>query len=135
MKRQSLPFPHAGREIPQKRFPFPMGEGKFFWIISRSGKWEENLFSSHKKSLILLFLIGKNSFFHDFFSCAKGNSKKSLPFSHVRREIEKKFFSHLFSFLRDHSVKNLSKKKISRSEQKNENNDIRFYLYFKECVK
>ena len=42
----------------------------------RSEKWEENLFSSLKKSLILLILVDKN-----------------LIFFHVRREIQKNLFS------------------------------------------
>ena len=92
MGRQSLPFPHAGREIPQKNFPSPMREGKLKFFFSRSEKWEENLFSFRKKSLILLILVDKNSFFHDFFSCGKGNSKKSLSFSHAKREIPQKSF-------------------------------------------
>ena len=122
MKRQFLPFSHAGREIeiffshsekweenffpfrkkslillilvgknvifldffscgkgnPQKKSPFPMGEGKLKKKISRSGKWEKNLFPSHKKSLILLILVGKNSIFSDFFSCGK-EIEKNLP--------------------------------------------------------
>ena len=104
MGRQSLPFPHAGREIPQKNFPSPMREGKLKFFFSRSGKWEKNLFPFHKKSLILLILVDKNSFFSDFFSCEKRNSKKisflptcekenspkKLLFSHEGREIEKK---------------------------------------------
>ena len=62
-------------------------------FFSRSEKWKKNLFPFYTKSLILLILVDKNSFFSDFFSCEKGNSKKSLFFSHARREIPpKKFF-------------------------------------------
>ena len=95
MGKQSLPFPHAGREIPQKNSPSPIGEGKLKYFFSRSGKWEKNLFPFHKKSLILLILVGKNSFFSDFFSCGKGNSKKSLSFPHAGREIPQKKFRFL----------------------------------------
>ena len=78
----------CGKGNPSKKFPFT--QLKIFF--SRSGKWKKNLFPSHKKSLILLILVGKNSFFSDFFSCEKGNSKKSLPFPHAEREIPQKNF-------------------------------------------
>ena len=70
-------------------------EGKLNFFSSRSGKWKKNLFSFHKKSLILLILVGKNSFFSDFFSCEKGNSKKSLSFPNAGRKIEKKKSSRI----------------------------------------
>ena len=88
-------LPTCGKGNPPKKFPFPHGGREIEIFFSRSGKWEKNLFPSHKKSLILLILVGKNSFFSDFFSCGKGNSKKSLPFPHAEREIPQKNFPSL----------------------------------------
>ena len=80
---------------PPKKFAFSHGGRKIeiFFPAVRSEK--KNLFSFHKKSLIFLILVGKNSFFSDFFSCEKGNSKKSLSFSHAEREIPQKNFPSL----------------------------------------
>ena len=83
----------CGKENPKKS-PFSYKKRESEKIFIRSEKWKGNFISFHKKSLILFFLIDKNSFFHDFLSCKKRNSKKFLFFSHVNRKIpQKKFFS------------------------------------------
>ena len=79
-------LPTCGKGNPPKKFPSLMGEGKLKLLFSRSEKWKENLFPFHKKSLILLILVGKNSFFSDFFSCKKGRENWKKKSSREMRD-------------------------------------------------
>ena len=64
------------------------------WPLKNEMRRESLPFS--QKSRTSLILVDKNSFFHDFFPCGKGNSKKKfLSFSHVGREIPQKNSSHI----------------------------------------
>ena len=85
MGRQSLPFPHGGREIEKNLFPFPMRKVKVkkkFPLPHEGREIEKISFHFPRNVIFFPFFIGKRS----FFFMRKGKLKKIsfLPMRDVR---------------------------------------------------